>query len=67
MKITINGEAREFEGSEIPLPELLESLEMSGRPVVVELDREPVLPADHPTAVVKDGSSVEIVLIAAGG
>ena len=35
--------------------------------VVVELEHEPVFPADYASTAVKDGANVEIVTIAAGG
>lgn len=65
MKLTINGEAREFDGER--LSELLRSLGLGGRPVVVELDHEPVLPGDYETTSLHDGAELEIVTLAAGG
>ena len=66
MTITINGENREFEGP-LSVADLLSSLGLEGKPVVVELDRQPVLPAAHATTTVGDGARVEIVTLAAGG
>ena len=67
MKLIINGQTRDFECESLPLDQLLNSLGLEGRPVVVELDREPVLPMDLGSTIVRDGSSLEIVTIAAGG
>ncbi|MBB5353712.1 sulfur carrier protein [Haloferula luteola] len=67
MTITLNGEAKELPGSEMPLPELLEHLGLGGKPVVIELDREALPPGDHAKRQVTDGSVIEIVMIAAGG
>lgn len=49
------------------LAELLETLGLSGKPVVVELDLEAVFPRDFSATTVRDGSRVEIVTLAAGG
>ena len=49
------------------LAELLASLGLAGKPVVVELDLEAVFPRDFATTSVRDGSRVEIVTLAAGG
>ena len=67
MNLTINGEARSFDATSMTLPELLQELGLGGKPVVVELDKQAVLPADHATTTVSDGASLEIVTIAAGG
>jgi sulfur carrier protein len=67
MTLTLNGEARTFEAETLGLEELLAQLDLAGRPVVVEHNREPVLPARYPDIRLKDGDSLEIVRIAAGG
>lgn len=67
MTLTINGEFRDFDADEMPLPELLDSLGLGGKPVVVELDRQALRPADYPHTTVADGAALEIIRIAAGG
>ena len=67
MTLTLNGSPRDFEADTFTVATLLEALGLGGKPVVVELDREPVFPADYATTAVRDGASVEIVVIAAGG
>ncbi|MBK1826943.1 sulfur carrier protein ThiS [Haloferula rosea] len=67
MTLTINGEAREFDATEPTLTALLSDLGMAGKPVVVELNQEPILPGAHETTRVSDGDRIEIVTIAAGG
>ena len=66
MTISLNGQAHE-----LPAPctvsELLASLGLGGKPVVVELNREPLLPADHPTTRVEADAIIEVVTLAAGG
>lgn len=67
MTLTLNGSARSFEADTHSVASLLDALGLGGKPVVVELDREPVFPADYAKTEVRDGASVEIVTIAAGG
>lgn len=67
MKLIINGDCKEFDATELMLADLLGEIGMAGKPVVVELNREALLPADHSTTQLTDGDSVEIVMIAAGG
>lgn len=67
MTLTLNGSPRTFEAEALCVASLLEALGLGGKPVVVELDREPVFPADYASTAVRDGASVEIVTIAAGG
>ena len=60
-------------GSPHPLPEsltvaaLLDALGMTGKPVVVELNREALTPAEHLTTTIHPGAQVELVTLAAGG
>ena len=66
MKITLNGKEHELAGP-MSVSELLEELGFAGKPVVVELNREPVFPRDHDQTRVEAAASVEIVALAAGG
>lgn len=67
MTLILNGSPRTFEAETFTVATLLESLGFGGKPVVVELDREPVFPADYATTGIRDGANIEIVTIAAGG
>lgn len=67
MTLHLNGEARSFDPAPAHLAELLDALGLGGRPVVVELDGEPVFPAAYPATALHDGARLEIVVIAAGG
>lgn len=67
MTITINGQSRTFDASEYTIVTLIVELGLEGKPVVVELNREAVLPGDYAGTPVADGSELEIVTIAAGG
>lgn len=67
MKLTLNGETRDFDQSIGNISELLKALDLTNKPVVVELNREPVLPDTYGATSLKNGDSVELVRIAAGG
>jgi thiamine biosynthesis protein ThiS len=67
MTLTINGTTHSFEASELSIDALLAELGLGGKPVVVELNREAVLPTDYSSTSVPDASELEIVTIAAGG
>ena len=67
MTLILNGSPRTFEDDSFTDASLLDALGLGGKPVVVELDREPVFPADYATTEVRDGANLEIVTIAAGG
>ena len=67
MTLHLNGETRRFESAIATVADLLHSLGLGGKPVVVELDRDAVFAKDYAVTPVRDGASVEIVMIAAGG
>jgi len=66
MKITLNGKSHELAGP-MTVGELLKELGFEGKPVVVELNKEPVFPRDHDKTRVEADATVEIVALAAGG
>ena len=66
MKIQLNGQSHEL-ANPVSVTELLESLGLGGKPVVVELDEQAVFPRDFPDTQVEDGARVEVVALAAGG
>lgn len=66
MQITLNGSGHPIEHP-MSLSELLDSLGLGGKPVVIEVDEEAVFPRNYGSIGVKDGSRVEIVTLAAGG
>jgi len=66
MKITLNGEKREFEASQT-VKSLLAAVGLAGKPVVVEQNQAALLPREIETATVSDGDVIEIVQITAGG
>lgn len=66
MKLTINGESRDFEKS-LTLRALLDELGLADKPVVVELNREALAPSEFETRELAEGDQLEIITIAAGG
>lgn len=64
--ITLNGSPHPVDGS-LSIASLLESLGLSGKPVVVELDEQAVFPRDYAVTILGPGARVEIVTLAAGG
>jgi sulfur carrier protein len=66
LNIHLNGRAHELAGP-LTLIGLLESIDLAGKPVVVELDEQAVFPRNYATTQLLDGAKVEIVALAAGG
>ena len=66
MTINLNGQPQTVSPLATVL-ELLEKLGFGGRPVVVELNRQALLPRELSTTKVNDGDVIEIVQITAGG
>ncbi|MCE2960865.1 MAG: sulfur carrier protein ThiS [Akkermansiaceae bacterium] len=64
--MTLNGQAHSLD-SEILLPDFLASLGLSGKPVVVELNQEAILPRDFPNTLIQPNDQLEIITLAAGG
>ena len=64
--ITLNGSPHPLKAG-VSVERLLHDLRLEGKPVVVELDEQPVFPRDFPLTVVNPGARVEIVALAAGG
>ena len=67
MTLTINGERKEFEEAELPLPELLNQLGFGERPVLVELNGTALRQREHEETTIQDSDRLEIILIVAGG
>lgn len=66
MEIQLNGHPHSLE-AEMTLGDLLESVGLGGKPVVVELNEQAVFPRDYPSILIQGGARVEIVTLAAGG
>lgn len=64
--ITLNGAPHPVDGP-LALVQLLDSIGLAGKPVVVELDEQAIFPRDYPQTTVHPGARLEIVTLAAGG
>lgn len=66
MTIQLNGSAHTMDAS-CTVEALLESLNMKGKPVVVELNGHALAPGEFANSEIKEGDVVEIISIVAGG
>lgn len=66
MKLTINGEAREFADG-LTVTGLVEALGLHPKKVAVERNLEVVPKSLHPETVLADGDRIEIVQFVGGG
>ena len=66
MQIILNGQPHKFDG-EPNVNCLLKTLELDGKPVVVELDGRALTRTDHADSHLREGARVEIIVLAAGG
>lgn len=66
MTIQLNGKDHEL-SQPVAVTTLLDSIGLSGKPVVVELNKEALFPREYATSVLASGDQLEIITIAAGG
>lgn len=66
MSITLNGKEHSLDGGST-ITELLASLGLAGKPVVVEHNRTALFPRDYDNTSLAENDQVEIITIAAGG
>ncbi|MFQ5432207.1 MAG: sulfur carrier protein ThiS [Nitrospinota bacterium] len=66
MTITVNGKTRELDES-LTLTELVKSIGLSEKHVVIEYNLEPLERERYESTRVKDGDNIEIVTMMAGG
>jgi sulfur carrier protein len=66
MQVTVNGRARDVPEA-ISVRQLLEHLGLGGGPVAVEINREIVPRASHPSHAISGGDVIEIVHLVGGG
>jgi sulfur carrier protein len=66
MKLTLNGQARDV-ATGVTLSELLASLELADKMVLVERNGDAVPRADFPIITLGDGDTLEIVRMVGGG
>lgn len=66
MKITLNGESREV-ADRITAQQLIDELELTGKRLAMEVNREIVPRSAYDTHVLNEGDTVEIVRAIGGG
>ena len=64
--IQVNGQSHPLE-SPVTVTNLLDTLGLAGKPVVIELNGEALLRDQYPDTLVQPGATLEIVTLAAGG
>ena len=70
MKLTLNGQPHELPGAygeEPTVAALIDHLELTGRPVAVEVNRQLVPKRQHAEQTVREGDVVEVVTLVGGG
>ena len=67
MFITINGKKYSDYQEGITVMELIEKLNLHKKQIIVELNQLALIKKDYQSLSLKDGDSIEIVQIAAGG
>ena len=67
MIITINGKKYSDYQEGITVMDLIEKLNLHKKQIIVELNQLALITKDYQTLSLKDGDSIEIVQIAAGG
>ncbi|MBK1792300.1 sulfur carrier protein ThiS [Persicirhabdus sediminis] len=67
MTIQLNGKAHSLDEQTSSVSDLLASLGLAGKPVVVELDKVALFPRQYAESQLVEGSCVEVISIAAGG
>ena len=67
MIITINGKKYSDYQEDITVMELIEKLNLHKKQIIVELNQLALVKKDYQSQSLKDGDSIEIVQIAAGG
>ena len=66
-QVIANGESLDLEFIPCPLDQFLEAQGFLPKSVVIELNGEAVSPSEFKSHIVKEGDSLEIVRIVAGG
>ncbi|WP_341237661.1 sulfur carrier protein ThiS [uncultured Limnobacter sp.] len=66
MQVTVNGENRELPNNST-VAHLVESLQLTGKRIAVELNGEIVPKSQHATTTLSQGASLEIVVAVGGG
>jgi sulfur carrier protein len=66
LRIQVNGEPREVK-EELPLPELISSLDLKPEQIAVELNQKVIRRVEWQATILKENDKVEIVHFVGGG
>lgn len=66
MKIILNGSTKEV-AADINILQLIETIGLADKPVVIEHNKTAIFPRDYPSINLTDNDQLEIINIAAGG
>ncbi len=66
MKLCINGQNRDYQ-EPLSVQQLLQELDLSPQRVIVELNQEILLAANHSATKLQDGDSLELIQFVGGG
>lgn len=66
IQVTVNGENRELPNNST-VAHLVESLQLTGKRIAVELNGEIVPKSQHATTTISQGANLEIVVAVGGG
>lgn len=66
MTIILNGTEKEI-SPDLNITQLLETLDLSGKPVVIEHNKTAIFPRHYHTITLQQNDQLEIINIAAGG
>ncbi|MEI6092211.1 MAG: sulfur carrier protein ThiS [bacterium] len=67
MKIFVNGNEHELEGSSITVEDVIKTVNMPSMGLVAELDGEIISNKDFSKSLIKDNSKLELIRIVGGG
>ncbi|WP_211747845.1 sulfur carrier protein ThiS [Paenibacillus sp. Marseille-Q4541] len=67
MKLRVNGQFMQLEDTQISVQDLLESLELGVKTVVIECNDHILTKEMHTSTLLKDGDHIEIVHFVGGG
>ncbi len=67
MQVTVNGNPTELPGNDPTVIDLLKQLDLAGRPVAVEVNKQLVPKSEHAATKIKPDDTIELVTLVGGG
>ncbi|MDF1659048.1 MAG: sulfur carrier protein ThiS [Verrucomicrobiales bacterium] len=67
MTVTLNGKLTSVEGTDLTVTQFVKNLDIGEQPVLVELNGEAILVREFDDFHVKDGDTLEVIRMVAGG